>query len=82
MEGTTRKGKVKWYDLNKGFGFIESDDGTEVFCHYSAIRGRGYRSLEAGDVVEFEVEEGPKGLIAHRVVRISTRFTHQKLKRR
>ena len=81
MGNTTHRGKVKWYDLNKGFGFIQSETGEEVFCHYSAIRGRGYRSLEAGDVVEFEVEEGTKGLIAHKVMRVSTRFTHQKPKR-
>ena len=78
MEGKRYKGKVRWYDLKKGYGFIESDDGQEVFCHYSVIQGRGYRSLESGDIVEFEIEEGPKGLIAHSVKRISTRFTHRR----
>ena len=80
MSGERYKGKVKWYDLKKGYGFIESEDGRDVFCHYSVIQGRGYRSLEAGDIVEFEIEEGLKGLMAYRVKRVSTRFTHLRQK--
>ena len=63
-------GKVKWFDSKKGFGFIEVEDGKDVFCHYSAITGAGYRSLEEGDEVEFEVEDGPKGLTAKVVKRL------------
>ena len=55
-------GKVKWFNADKGFGFITPDDGgTDVFAHFSAIEGRGYRSLNEGQVVEYEVKDGPKG---------------------
>lgn len=60
-------GSVKWFNAQKGFGFIEAENGQDVFVHYSAITGSGYRSLEEGDSVEFEVEEGPKGLAAREV---------------
>ena len=57
-----RKGKVKWFNADKGFGFITPDDGgTDVFAHFSAIEGRGYRSLNEGQEVEYEVKDGPKG---------------------
>lgn len=55
-------GKVKWFNADKGFGFITPDaGGTDVFAHFSAIEGRGYRSLNEGQAVEFEVNDGPKG---------------------
>ncbi len=76
MEMERMKGRVKWFNARKGFGFIEADDGQDVFCHYSAISGRGYRHLEEGDVVEFHVEQSPKGLVARDVKRISTRFAN------
>lgn len=61
-------GRVKWFSNEKGFGFIEQDDGgADVFCHFSAIGGNGYRSLNEGDEVEFEVEQGQKGLQAKNV---------------
>jgi len=57
-----QKGKVKWFNADKGFGFITPDDGsTDVFAHFSAIEGRGYRSLNEGQEVEYEVKDGPKG---------------------
>jgi len=58
-------GTVKWFNAEKGFGFIAPDDGSaDVFAHFSAIDGNGYRSLEENQRVEFEVEQGPKGLQA------------------
>lgn len=64
------KGKVKWFNESKGFGFIEQEDGKDVFVHYSAIEGSGFRTLTEGDEVEFEVVEGPKGLQASKVNKI------------
>jgi CspA family cold shock protein len=58
------KGTVKWFNGAKGFGFIEREEGDDVFVHYSAIRGEGFRNLEEGQSVEFSVEQGPKGLQA------------------
>lgn len=54
-------GRVKWFNNSKGYGFIESEGGKDVFVHYSAIQGQGYRSLEEGQAVEFEVQDGQKG---------------------
>jgi CspA family cold shock protein len=55
------QGTVKWFNDSKGFGFIQREDGPDVFVHHSAISGSGFRSLKEGDAVEFEVTEGPKG---------------------
>ena len=57
-------GTIKWFDAKKGFGFINLDDGDDVFVHYSAIQGDGFRVLEDGQKVEFEVVQGRKGLEA------------------
>jgi len=64
-------GKVKWFNNAKGYGFIEQDGGSDVFVHYSAIQGSGYRSLEEGQQVEFEISQGPKGPQAANVRLIS-----------
>jgi cold shock protein len=63
------KGFVKWFDTKKGYGFIEQPGGDDVFVHYSGILGEGFRSLRAGDEVEFEVGSGPKGPQAIKVVK-------------
>lgn len=57
-------GTVKWFNAEKGYGFISQTEGADVFVHFSAIQTNGYRSLEEGQQVEFEVQEGPKGLQA------------------
>lgn len=54
-------GKVKWFNSTKGYGFITADDGTDVFVHHSDIEGEGFKTLDEGDSVEFEIGEGPKG---------------------
>lgn len=61
-------GTVKWFNGSKGYGFIERTDGPDVFVHFSAIQGDGYRNLEEGQKVEFSIEQGPKGLQASNVV--------------
>jgi CspA family cold shock protein len=63
------KGRVKWFNDQKGFGFITVEDGTEVFVHHTAIKMDGFRTLEEDMAVEFDVVEGPKGLQAANVVR-------------
>jgi cold shock protein len=62
-------GKVKWFNEVKGYGFITTDEGNDVFVHYSSIQGDGFRTLEEGDEVEFELNQGPKGLSAVNVMR-------------
>ncbi|GAA4716699.1 cold-shock protein [Brevibacillus fulvus] len=63
------QGKVKWFNKEKGYGFIEREDGPDIFVHYTAISGTGYRNLEEGETVVFEVVNGQKGLQAANVVR-------------
>ncbi|MFQ5354223.1 MAG: cold-shock protein [Thermodesulfobacteriota bacterium] len=64
------QGKVKWFNETKGFGFIQQESGEDVFVHYSEIQGEGFKTLNEGDDVEFEVTEGPKGPQASNVSRL------------
>jgi cold shock protein len=68
---TRQEGTVKWFSAEKGFGFITRDDGSDVFVHHTAIMGRGFRTLDEGERVEFEIMEEPKGLRACNVVRLN-----------
>ncbi len=63
------EGKVKWFNSEKGFGFIEQDNGPDVFVHFSAIQSDGFRTLDEGERVSFDVVEGQKGLQAANVVK-------------
>jgi CspA family cold shock protein len=64
------RGKVKWFNNQKGYGFITPESGSDVFVHFSAIGGDGYKSLEEGQEVEFEIEKGPKGEQATKVMKV------------
>ena len=63
-------GTVKWFNSSKGYGFISRDEGEDVFVHYKAIEGDGFKTLDEGDQVEFEIGEGPKGLQATSVKKL------------
>ena len=63
-------GTVKWFDNSKGFGFISRENGSDVFVHHSEIQGEGYKSLDEGQSVQFEVTQGPKGDQATKVVKL------------
>ncbi len=64
------KGTVKWFNDGKGYGFLQQENGEDVFVHFSAINGEGFKTLAEGDSVTFEVVKGPKGLQAANVTRI------------
>ena len=63
------KGTAKWFNESKGFGFIEQEEGKDVFVHYSAIAGSGFKTLNEGDKVQFEIVDGPKGPAAANVTK-------------
>ena len=63
-------GIVKWFNSSKGYGFITRDEGDDIFVHYKAIQGEGFKTLNEGDRVQFEIEKGPKGLQATNVTKI------------
>ncbi len=70
MSMSRTQGKVKWFNNSKGYGFIEQPGGSDVFVHYSAIKEDGYKSLTEGQMVEFEITQGPKGPQAENVIKI------------
>ncbi|MBE3572335.1 MAG: cold-shock protein [Moorella humiferrea] len=63
-------GKVKWFSPEKGYGFIEKEDGSDVFVHFSAIQGEGFKTLVEGQAVEFDIVEGPRGPQAANVIKL------------
>jgi cold shock protein len=65
-----RTGRVKWFNNTKGYGFIQQDSGEDVFVHFSAIQEQGFKSLDEGQAVEFEIIQGPKGPQAEKVIKI------------
>ena len=71
MSTQRNKGTVKWFNDQKGFGFIAHEGGKDVFVHFSEVQGDGYRSLLEGDTVEFSIEDGPKGPSATKVTKVA-----------
>ena len=71
MEGNLmNKGTVKWFNAEKGYGFITGEDGKDVFVHFSAIQGEGFKSLAEGQAVTFDLQQGPRGMQAANVVKL------------
>lgn len=70
MEVAQHRGTVKWFNNSKGYGFIGQEEGADVFVHYSAIQGDGFKSLQEGDTVEFEIVQGQKGPQADKVSKL------------
>jgi CspA family cold shock protein len=71
MEGILmNKGTVKWFNAEKGYGFITGEDGKDVFVHFSAIQGEGFKSLDEGQAVTFDLQQGPRGMQAANVVKL------------
>lgn len=71
MEGhSMNKGTVKWFNAEKGYGFITGEDGNDVFVHFSAIVGEGFKSLDEGQAVTFDLQQGPRGMQAANVVKL------------
>lgn len=68
-------GTVKWFDCKKGYGFVIDEQGQDIFVHYTAIEGDGFRRLRDGEQVEFDLSTGPKGLLALKVRRVAPRST-------
>jgi CspA family cold shock protein len=64
------KGKVKWFNAKKGYGFISTDEGKDVFVHHKEIQSEGFRTLREGEEVEFDIAQGPKGELAKNVTRL------------
>ena len=71
MNTTTERGTVKWFNDAKGFGFINHSTGEDVFVHFSVIESEGFKTLKDGEIVEYELTQGPKGLNATRVTRVA-----------
>ena len=69
-ENLMNKGTVKWFNAEKGYGFITGEDGKDVFVHFSAIQGEGFKTLDEGQNVEFDIVEGPRGPQAANVVKL------------
>ena len=65
-----QKGKVKWFNAEKGFGFIETEEGTDVFVHFSAIQSEGFKTLEEGQAVTYDLTQGTRGMQAANVVKL------------
>ena len=65
-----KTGKVKWFNAEKGYGFITADDGTDIFVHYSAIQGEGFKTLDEGQAVSFDVSQSDRGPQASNVVKL------------